>query len=149
MNVFAVGPLPFYVHLAFIWCHPRDEWHQAFPELLPFRLCVMLIFQTSNSHKCMGVNREALQLHSVRIFYCKSHENLYQYYKSRKNPYLYYKSHENLYQLLQVMRAVSECAMIHMIKSLSPQYQAIPEKTSLVCCRWHWIQMATNSYFSV
>ena len=46
-----------------------------------------------------------------RIFYCKSHENLYQYYKS----------HENLYQVLQVTCAASECAMkskVHMIKSL-------------------------------
>ena len=49
----------------------------------------------------MGVNGEALQLHSVRIFYCKSHEYLYQYYKS----------HENPYKVLQVMRTVSECAM--------------------------------------
>ena len=33
----------------------------------------------------MGVNREALQLHTVyksRIFYCKSRENPYQYCKS-------------------------------------------------------------------
>ena len=53
----------------------------------------------------MGVSGEALQLHAViksRIFYCKSHENLYQYYKSRdrerENPYQYYKSCENPYQ---------------------------------------------------
>ena len=47
-------------------------------------------------------NGEALQLHAVyRIFYCKSHVNLYQYKKSR----------ENLYQVLQVTRAVSERAI--------------------------------------
>ena len=98
---------------------------RLFPELLPFRLCVILIFQTSNSHKCMGVIGKALQLHSGYkkpfFFYCKSH----------KNPYQYYKSHENLYQVLQVTHAVSERVMklmICMIKSLSPQYQAIPEK---------------------
>ena len=42
---------------------------------------------------------------------------------------------------------------VRMIKSLSTQYQAIPEKISLVCCRWHCysccilitIQTATNS----
>ena len=62
----------------------------------------------------MGVNGEALQLHAVyRIFYCKSRENLYQYYKS----------HENPYQVLQVTRAASERAMkskVRVIKSLSP-----------------------------
>ena len=45
-----------------------------------------------------------------RIFYCKL----------CKNPYQYYKSHENPYQVLQVMRAASECAMkskVHMIIS--------------------------------
>ena len=38
----------------------------------------------------MEVNVEALQLHAVyksRTFYCKSHENQYQYYNSRKNLY--------------------------------------------------------------
>ena len=78
----------------------------------------------------MGVNGEALQLHSVYkkpyFFYCKSRENLYQYYKSCKNPYQYYmymyKSRENPYQVLQVTGAASERAMkskICMIKSLS------------------------------
>ena len=55
--------------------------------------------------KCMGINEEPLQLHSVckkpYIFYYKSGKNPYQYYKSRKNPYQYYKSHENPYQLRQ------------------------------------------------
>ena len=83
----------------------------------------------------MGVNGEALQLHTVYekpyFFYYKSHENLYQYYKSCENLYQYYKSHENPYQVLQVTRTASEHAMklkVRMIKSLSPQYQAIPEK---------------------
>ena len=47
-------------------------------------------YHTSNSRECMGVNGEVLQLHVVyksHIFYCKSHENLYQYYKSRENLY--------------------------------------------------------------
>ena len=39
------------------------------------------LHHTSHSHKCMGVNEEALQLHAVfkKSFY---HENTYQYYKS-------------------------------------------------------------------
>ena len=63
----------------------------------------------------MGVNGEVLQLHAVY-----------------KKPYFYYKSCENPYQVLQVMCAVSEGAMklkVCMIKSLSPWYQAILEKT--------------------
>ena len=47
----------------------------------------------------MGVNAEALQLHSV-------YEKIFR--KSCKNPYQYYKSRENPYQVLQVTRAVSE-----------------------------------------
>ena len=62
----------------------------------------------------MGVNGEALQLHSVyEKNFCKSSKNPYQYYKSRENPY----------QVLQVTCAVSERAMkskVRMIKSLSP-----------------------------
>ena len=47
---------------------------------------ITLIYHTSNSRECMGVNGEALQLHAVY-----------------KKPYLlYYKSHENPYQVLQV-----------------------------------------------
>jgi len=43
--------------------------------------------------------------------------------------------------ILQVMCAVSERAMkskfhIIMITSLSPKYQAIPEKISFICCCW-------------
>ena len=45
-------------------------------------------YHTSNSHKCLGVDGEALQLHAV--------------YKK------YYKSHENPYQVLQVTCAASE-----------------------------------------
>ena len=73
-------------------------------------------YYKSNSRECMGVNGEALsrmQFIKSSIFYCKSCENPYQYYKSR----------ENLYQILQVTRAASECAMkskVRMIKSLSP-----------------------------
>ena len=73
-------------------------------------------YHSSNSRKCMGVNGEALQLHTVYkkpYFYCKSRENPYQYYKSRENPY----------QVLQVTHAASECAIkskVRMIKSLSP-----------------------------
>ena len=60
------------------------------------------ILSMSNSHKCTGVNGEALQLHSVyKKPYCKLRENPYQYYKSRENPY----------QVLQVTRAASECAI--------------------------------------
>ena len=72
----------------------------------------------------MGVNGEALQLHAdSRNFYCKSHENPYQYYKSRENPYQYYKLCENPYQVLQVTCTASERAMklkVRTIKSLSP-----------------------------
>ena len=76
-----------------------------------------------------------LQLHTVykkSYFYYKSRKNPYHYCK---NPYQYCKSRENMYQVLQVTRAASECAMklkVRMIKSLSPQYQVIPEKLSLV-----------------
>ena len=28
-------------------------------------------------------------------------------------------------------------SMVHMIKSWSPYYQAIPKKISLICCHWH------------
>jgi len=76
---------------------------------------------TSNSRECMGVNGEALQLHSVCTLYCKPCKNPYQYYKSCENPYQYYKSRENPYQVLQVTHAASECAMkskVHMIKSV-------------------------------
>ena len=71
-----------------------------------YSLCsITLPYHTSNSRECMGVNGEALQLHAVHkkpyFFYCKSHENPYQYYKSR----------ENSYQVLQVTRAASERAM--------------------------------------
>ena len=65
---------------------------------------------TSNSCKCM-----------VGSLAAAVYKNPYQYYKSRKNPY----------QVLQVMRPASERAMkskVIMIKSLSPQYQAILEK---------------------
>ena len=76
----------------------------------------------SNSHECMRVNKEALQLHAVyknHIFYYKSHKNLYQHVlqvtcKSvSKNPY----------QILHVMHTAFEHAVkskVHMIKSLSP-----------------------------
>ena len=83
-------------------------------------MCVMYYYHTSNSRECMGVNGEALQLHSVCTFYCKPCKNLYQYYKSHENPYQYYKSSENPYQVLQVTHAASERAMkpkVHMIKS--------------------------------
>ena len=44
-----------------------------------------------NSRECMRVNEEAFQLLAA-FFYCKSHDNSYQYYKL----------HENLYQVLHV-----------------------------------------------
>ena len=65
----------------------------------------------SNSCECMGVNRKpcnCMQFIKSHTFYCKSRENLYQYYKSLENPY----------QVLQVTHAVSERAMklkVHMI----------------------------------
>ena len=88
---------------------------------------VCVLYPTSNSRECMGVNGESLQLHAVYkkpYFLLQARENPYQYYKSRKIPY----------QVLQVTRAASERAMVCMIKSLSPYYQAVPEK-SLICCR--------------
>ena len=51
------------------------------------------------------VNGEALQMHAV-------YKKPYFYYKLSNNLYQYYKLQENLYQVLQVMHAVSECAMI-------------------------------------
>ena len=62
-----------------------------------------------------------MQFIKSRIFYCKSRENPYHYYNSRENPY----------QVLQVTCSASERAMklkVHMIKSLSPWYQATPKK---------------------
>ena len=71
------------------------------------------------------------------FFYYKSHENLHQYCKSCKNPYL----------VLQVSALhASEHAMksmVGMIKSSSPQYQAILEKTPLVRCHWHCYSCCT------
>ena len=64
----------------------------------------------------MGVNGEALQLHTVfkkSYFLLQVTRNLYQYYNSR----------ENSYQVLQVTCTASERAMkskVCMIKSLSP-----------------------------
>ena len=95
----------------------------------------------------MGVNGEALQLHivyKIAVFFS---------YKSRKNPYQYYKSCENPYQVLQVTCAASERAMKLKVRMINTIIQAIPEKISLVCCRWHCylccalvtVQMATNS----
>ena len=57
------------------------------PSIVPSIRYANNVYHTSNSHECMGVNGEALQLHSAyksRIFYC---ENPYQYYKSCENPY--------------------------------------------------------------
>ena len=54
-------------------------------------------YHTSKSHKYIGVNVKALQLHAVRS---NSRENPYQYCKSHENLYQYYKSHENPYQVL-------------------------------------------------
>ena len=51
------------------------------------------------------VNGEALQMHAV-------YKKPYFYYKLSNNLYQYYKLQENLYQVLQVMHAMSECAMI-------------------------------------
>ena len=76
-----------------------------------------------NVWESMGKPCSCMQFIKSRIFYCKSHNNPYQYYKSRENPYQYYKSRENPYQVLQVTRAASERAMklkVRMIKSLSP-----------------------------
>ena len=73
-------------------------------------------YHTSNSHGCMGVNGETLQLHAV-------YKKLYFYHKSCKNLYQYHKLYENLYQVLQVTCTASEHAVgpkVRMIKSLSP-----------------------------
>ena len=128
---------------------------------------LLLFYHMSNSRKCMGVNGEALQLHAVtkrHIFYCKSRENLYQYYKSYENLYQYYKSCENLYQYYkshenpyQVTCVASERVMkskVCMIKSFITMVPSYTRKISLVCCRWHsylcstlvTIQTATNIY---
>ena len=68
-----------------------------------------LMYQMSKMNAWESMGKPCSCIKS-RIFYCKSHDN-----------YQYYKSHENLYQVLQVTRAASECAMKskgHMIKSL-------------------------------
>ena len=92
-----------------------------------------------NAWKSMGKPCSCMWFMKSRIFYCESCEN----------PYQYYKSHEDLYQVLQVTRAASECAMklkVRMIITIVPSY------TRKICCRWHCysccvlvtIQMATN-----
>ena len=86
----------------------------------------------------MGVNGEALQLHVVYKYFFTSHVGIHiRYCRSMacENLYQNYKSRENLYQVLQVMHTASERAIklkVHMMKSLSPQYQAIPEKNMFV-----------------
>ena len=55
----------------------------------------------ANVWESMGKPCSCVQFIKSRIFYCKSRENLYQYYKSRENPY----------QVLQVTHAASERAM--------------------------------------
>ena len=74
-----------------------------------------IVYRTSNSREYMGINGEVLQLRAVNshIFYCKSCKNLY--------------------HVLQITWAVFEHAMkskFGKIKSLSPWYQAIPEKNN-------------------
>ena len=70
-------------------------------------------YHTSNSHKCTGVNGEALQLHAVlkkQVLYHKSHKNLNQYCHAKIR----------IRYLLRVTSAAPELAMVRMIKSLSP-----------------------------
>ena len=52
----------------------------------------------ANVWESMGKPCSCIQFIKSRIFYCKSCENLYQYYKS----------HENLYQVLQVTCTASD-----------------------------------------
>ena len=120
-----------------------------------------------NSHKCIGVNGKALQIHTVE----KKKKHIV-YYKSRENPYQvlevmqcisgtsttshmicirYYKSHD-LYQVLQVMHAMPECAMCLV---WSNHYHYSTKKVSFVCCRLYCylyfalvtIQTVTNEWF--
>ena len=95
----------------------------------------------------MGVNGEALQLHSVyeKIF-CKSCKNPYQYYKSRENPYQVLQVMQESVSVLQVMHAVYEHAMkskVYMIKiiiTIVPSYtgknitRLLPVALLLVLC---------------
>ena len=66
-------------------------------KLVTYHCNLLYLLYMSNTHECMGVNGEALQLHAVykkAYFYCKSRENLNQYYKSHENLYIRYcKSH--------------------------------------------------------
>ena len=76
-------------------------------------LSIIIRLTHANVWESMGKPCSCMQFIQSRNFYCKSHENPYQYYKSRENPY----------QVLQVTRAASERAMkskVRMIKSLSP-----------------------------
>ena len=64
-----------------------------------------------NVWESMGKLCSCMQFIKSRIFYCKSRENLYQYYKS----------HENPYQVLQVTitRAASEHAMKSKVRMIN------------------------------
>ena len=74
---------------------------------------IIICLTHANVWESMGKPWSCMQFIKSRIFYCKSRDNLYQYYKSC----------ENSYQVLQVTCAASEHAMkskVRMIKSLSP-----------------------------
>jgi len=93
-------------------------------------------YHTSNSCERMGVNGEALQMHTV-------YKNCICYCKSRENPYQYYKSRKNLYQVLQVVCCVC-----------NGSYDKIIWK-NIICC-WHCylccalvtVQTVTNFQYS-
>ena len=130
-----------------------------------------IYYHASNSHECMGVNGEALQLHSV---YKKPYFFLLQVTRESVSVLqVMQKSVSVLHVHVQVTwksvsgtashgRCVWTCNEIEglydkIIITIVPGYTG---KISLVCCCWHcWhyscctlitIQMATNSwYFSV
>ena len=49
-------------HIIVTWCHMIVTWSHDGHMM---GLCDILYYYTSNSHECMGVNGEALQLHGV------------------------------------------------------------------------------------
>ena len=115
-------------------------------------------YHMSNSPECMGVDGEALQLHTVYkkpYFYYSSSENPYQYYKSHENPYEYCNSCENQYQVLQITYAASERAMKskvpvinhyhHSTKLYRKKYHSYFAVGIVTCAAHSTIQTATNS----
>ena len=91
-----------------LWCHPHLVWlvfEGSIPTCTCFRsekffvtcsLCILhrwclqpfiVCLTYANVWESMGKPCSCTQFIQSCIFYCKSHENPYQYYKSRENPY--------------------------------------------------------------